>query len=92
MLSSKLSFSCFGKLYLTDIEGESSAVGCFGLPHVADITLLIQGERGLNKNVNSCNIMNSSKGQKRSISSCHKLASCLLQGCDRKHTDFILST
>lgn len=43
MLLSKLPFSCFGKLYLTDIEGESSALGCFGFLHVADITLLIRG-------------------------------------------------
>lgn len=94
VLLSKLQFSRFGKLYLTDIEEESSTDGYFGLLHVADITLVIQGARGLNKNVNSFSIMNSSKRQKKKkgISLCHKLASCLLQGCDRRHIDFILST
>lgn len=93
VLLSKLQFSRFGKLYLTDIEEESSTVGYFGLLHVADITLVIQGARGLNKNVNSFSIMNSSKRQKKKgISLCHKLASCLLQGCDRRHIDFVLST
>lgn len=68
VLLSKLQFSRFGKLYLTDIEEESSTVGYFGLLHVADITLVIQGARGLNKNVNSFSIMNSSKRQKKRAS------------------------
>lgn len=62
---SKLQFPRFGKLYPTDTEEESSAVGCFGLLHVADITLLFRGWRGLNKNVNFCSIMNSSKRKKK---------------------------
>lgn len=42
-LLNKLPFPCFGRLYLTDIEVESSAVGIFDLLHFAAITLLILG-------------------------------------------------
>lgn len=94
-LLTKLPFPCFGRLYLTDIEVESSAVGIFDLLLLAAITLLIWGI--FNKNVNSYSIMNSSKSKKEVSVYEIKLAAvcstgfCLLCRCDWWHIDFILS-
>lgn len=91
-LLSKLPFPCFGKLYLTDFELESSAVGGFDLLHVAAITLSINFCFFPNKNVNSHSIMNSSKSRKEvSVYEINWLLSApLAAACSTNVTDDIL--